>query len=99
MKIVKHKQLLIDDELLAICNEIYKENKLDEDWAKIESCDMFQSKRFCGGYSAEEQAFGFSYYDETDKEWWFEITLSSLDRVINGQLQYFDLYDPISQNC
>ncbi|MBN1906327.1 MAG: hypothetical protein JW927_14645 [Deltaproteobacteria bacterium] len=94
MKIIEQKQLKVDDELLSICNKIHAEGKSDEEWAEIESCDMFQSPKYCGGYDATEQGFWFSYYDQNKKEWWFEITTESLNKIIKGELQYLDLYEP-----
>lgn len=94
MKIIEHKQLKVDEELLSLCNEIHSAGKTDEQWAEIESCDMFQTKKYCGGYDATEQGFWFSYYDQDQTEWWFEFTTESLSKITSGKLQYLDLYEP-----
>lgn len=41
MKIVEHIQLQVDNELKSICREIQSESKTDDEWAEIQSCDMF----------------------------------------------------------
>ena len=94
MKIISRKQLQIDEELRAICIKIQSEGKSEEEWAQIESCDMFQTEQYCGGYDSAEQGFWFSYYDKNNKEWWFEITTELLTKIINGEWQYLDLYEP-----
>ena len=94
MKMIEHKQLKVDEELLSLCKEIQSEGKSDEQWAEIESCDMFQTKNYCGGYDACEHGFWFSYYDQNKTEWWFEITTELLSKIINGDLKYLDLYEP-----
>lgn len=94
MKIVEHNQLQVDDELKSICREIQSESKIDDEWAEIQSCDMFQTKKYCGGYDAIEQSFWFSYYDKNESEWWFEISLSQIRKIVDGELNYLDLYEP-----
>ena len=94
MKIVSRPQLHIDPELISICIEIEKENKSDVEWSEVESSGMFQSDKYCGGYDSIEQSFWFSYYDQNKKEWWFEINTADLKKIISGQLQYLDLYEP-----
>ena len=85
------KQLLIDDELRKICQEIKKMNKSHNEWNQIESSDMFQSEKYCGGFDAIEQEFCFSYYDEDNIEYWFAFSLNDLDSIIAGKLKYLDL--------
>lgn len=94
MKIIEHKQLEIDNDLISLCKEIDAEGKTDDEWSEVESCDMFQSEKYCGGYDAIEQGFWFSYYDPSGKEWWFEITTASIPKIISGTLQYLDLHEP-----
>ncbi len=94
MKIIEHKQLEIDSELISLCRKIEAEEKSDREWSEVESCDMFQTEKYCGGYDAIEQGFWFSYYDKSGKEWWFEITTEAIAQIIAGKLQYLDLYEP-----
>ncbi|WP_196140650.1 hypothetical protein [Aliikangiella sp. G2MR2-5] len=86
--------LKINYELLQILNEIRSENKTDEDWSLIESCDMFQSPKYCGGYDATERCFLFSYFDENEKEWWFEIKLLDIPLILSGEISSIVLLDP-----
>ena len=98
MKIIKHNQLEIDDELLTLCEKMYSKEKFDKEWGEIELCDTFQTPTYCGDYDAIEQEFRFSYYDTHTKEWWFELTLESLRRIIHGDLKFIDLYKPNNQS-
>jgi len=79
-------EIVLTDEFKTICEDIIKENKSDEEWAEIESDDMFQTKSYCGGYDADEEAFCFSSYNENDDEYWFQLNLEEIKKVINGEL-------------
>lgn len=95
MKIITDKnQLKIDDEFISICREIVSENKTDDEWSEIESSDMFQTKKYCGGYESAEQEFCFSYYDTKGKEWWFQVNLPDISEISKGELKYLDLNEP-----
>ena len=95
MKIVTDRpQLEIDGELVEICREIFAEGKTDDEWSEIESCDMFQSSHYCGGYDGVEQEFSFSYFEISEKEWWFQLPLADVKKVIEGELKYIDLSEP-----
>ena len=54
---------------------------------------MFQSKNYCGGFKAEDDAFWFSYYDEMNgnKEYYFKLTLDDIACAIKGQLKNIEL--------
>lgn len=83
-------RLMIDEEFKKICSEIISENKTDAEWKEIESCDMFQSEHYCGGY--EEDSFWFSFYDDTSsQEYWFGVQLSDLKKIINGKIKVVDM--------
>lgn len=45
----------ITDELKNICKKIVNVNKTVEQWAEIESGDMFQTENFEGGFDADEE--------------------------------------------
>lgn len=76
----------IDKEFKNICEEIIKENKTEAEWGEIESCDMFQSEHYCGGYEALEQEFCFSYYDKNNKEYWFQLPLAEILKIARGEI-------------
>ena len=82
---------LIDKELLEICKKISNKNKSDDEWALIESDDMFQSKYYEGGYDATEEAFCFSYYSHDGKEYWFQLTLEEVYEIIGGSITNISL--------
>jgi len=65
----------IKPELVEICKEIRDKGFSEYQWAEIESCDMFQSDSFVGGYDADENEFCFSYYDQNGNEYWFQFNL------------------------
>ncbi|HRJ90468.1 MAG TPA: hypothetical protein PLN05_16810 [Pyrinomonadaceae bacterium] len=70
--------ILVTKELESIFAMILLEDKSENEWAEIESDDMFQSKHFCGGFDATERAFCFSYYDDDGIEYWFQLSLSEI---------------------
>lgn len=75
----------INTELESICVEI-KEKELTEDqWAEVESDDMFQSEKFCGGFDADEKEFCFSYFPNDGKEYWFQFTLLEAKHIALGE--------------
>lgn len=54
---------------------------------------MFQSDKYCGGYESLIQEFCFSYYSNEDREWWFQLSLVGVARVVGGELKYLDLLE------
>lgn len=74
----------VTEELLGLLREIVAEQKSNDEWAEIESDDMFQSESFVGGYEADEEAFTFSYY-AGDKEYWFQLTLEEVQSIVAGR--------------
>lgn len=81
----------IDKELLEICNEIFSFGKTLAEWKEIESCDMFQTEHYCGGFEAEECAFWFSFYDNKNKEYYFKLTLENVSDVLSEKLSFIEL--------
>ena len=49
--------LVIDKEFLKISQLICSKNFSDDEWAKIESNDMFQTEHYVGGFEGTENAF------------------------------------------
>ena len=87
-------RLQIDDEFRAICSRIVADDKTNDEWAKIESSDMFQTENYCGGYDADERAFCFSHYDAYGKERWFQISLQQVAEILQGTLGTVDIREP-----
>jgi hypothetical protein len=81
----------IDQEFISICQKILDEQKSKEEWAEIESDDMFQTGSFEGGYDATEEAFCFSYYNENQDEFWFQLTLDEITEIVNGTKTQLDV--------
>ncbi len=74
----------IEEELTGICKDILAENNSEQQWAEIESGDMFQTTMFCGGYDADENEFCFSYFSSDGNEYWFQISLSDVSDIASG---------------
>ena len=85
-------KLPINEELKCICKEILDENKTIKEWIEIESCDMFQTENFCGGFEGTDERFSFSYYDGK-KEYWFEFLLSDAIEILNGNIKFIECKD------
>jgi len=84
---VRHKT---DDNLRQICGQIITAGKTSEEWAKIESDDMFALGNYEGGFDATEMMFCFSLHD-TDKEYWFQISLDEVEMIYAGKKEYIDI--------
>lgn len=78
-------ELSIDSEFRTLCREIASENRSEEEWAEIESDDMFQSENYAGGFDSTEEAFCFSYYAQDKQEYWFQLTLSEVQVIAAGE--------------
>jgi len=73
--------LLVDSELLKICNEILKRDATIEEWILHESSDEFQTKNYCGGFDAIENEFTFSYFNEEREEFWFQLSQANIKEI------------------
>ncbi len=73
-----------DEELRSICRSIFAEGLSLEQWAEIESCDMFQSRSFCGGFDADERLLLFSWYTNDKSEYWFQLSIEEVEEIANG---------------
>ena len=80
------KKIKIEPEFLTILKEIKSENKTIYEWREIESSDMFQSNNYCGGFDATEDKFTFSYYDNRNREFWFEVSLDDIGMILKGEV-------------
>ncbi len=78
-------EIHIDDDLRDICKKIVTENKTIDQWSEIESCDMYQSNIYCGGFDADEEQFLFSYYHKSG-EWWFSFSIEEAHKIINDEI-------------
>ena len=76
---------ILEKEFLSICEKILSENISEEEWAEIESCDMFQTEHYVGGFEAIEMEFTFSVYIE-GQEYWFQVPLKMIREIYNGSM-------------
>ena len=77
-------ELAIDQDLMAICQEIITDNHSEDEWAEMESGDMFQRGRYSGGFDSDDMFFAFSY-DEDGSEWCLSLTLQEVQQVVSGE--------------
>jgi hypothetical protein len=77
-------KLKIDSELFSVFQEIKSLNLDLKNWSLIESSDQFQTSNYCGGFDATENEFTFSYFDENKNEYWFQLTLNDIEKIVEG---------------
>lgn len=85
------KKLRVDLLLTDVCHEILVENKSLNEWAEVESCGWFQNEKYCGGFDETEMMFCFSYFED-EFEYFFQFSLDKVQSILNGAIQYVDLY-------
>jgi len=73
-----------------ISKEIISEKKDVNQWAEIESDDMFQKGNYEGGFDATEMEFCFRVFID-DIEYWFQLPLESIEKVYSRQLDEVDI--------
>lgn len=83
----------IGDEFKGVCEKIVNQRKSPEEWAKIESDDMFQGKGYEGGFDATEMAFCFSIYKD-DKEYWLQLSLDEVKSIADGKVTQVNVKPP-----
>jgi hypothetical protein len=77
-------EIPVTSEFRQICQGIISENRSEEEWALVESDDLFQSESYSGGFDATEMAFCFSYFGNDRNEFWFQCTLAQVRDVVGG---------------
>lgn len=73
----------IDEDLRRIAQLIIQEKKSPDEWAEVESDDMFQEGSYSGGFDADEREFCFSYY-APDGDVWFRMSLAGVEELASG---------------
>jgi hypothetical protein len=81
-----------DEELQRLCREIVGSQRSVEEWRETESDDEFQSANYVGGYDADDDAFFFAYYDDSDAQWWFRLTMAEARQIAEGGGSVIDLH-------
>lgn len=87
-------KMKIDEEFKNICRKILNMNLSINEWEKIESDDMFQTQHYEGGYDATENAFCFSFYDENKTEYWIQISLEEVKKILSNSIDYLEARIP-----
>ncbi len=87
-----------NSEFKKILMEIKDQNWSLKEWVSHEADDWFQTEHFHGGFEADESyengVFNFSYYDESENEWWFTFRLEDIDHIMKKGLESIVLIDP-----
>ena len=83
-------KIAVDDELKRICKNIVSEKLSLFQWREIESDDMFQTDKYCGGFDTTENAFCFSYFHSENQEFWFQITIDEVQKILSGEMIEID---------
>ena len=73
------------NEFYQICSKIISEQKTLEEWAEIESDDMFQSGIYEGGFDGTGMEFTFSVFIDGN-EYWFQLPLDAIPKTLNKQI-------------
>lgn len=81
----------IDSEFYEICEAIANKKLTAKQWAEIESSEMFQTLHYSGGFEEIENAFCFSYFDPSGKEYWFQVTLEEIQNIIENKKESIKL--------
>jgi len=74
----------LKEEFILIAKQIAAENHSLNEWALIESPDQFQTLSYSGGFDALEMEFCFSYYNTSDNEYWFQLSLDEIINIASG---------------
>lgn len=73
----------VEESLRRIARSIVEENRTVDEWAAIESDDMFQDERYVGGFDENEREFCFSYHG-SEGEVWFQLSLEQVADIATG---------------
>lgn len=73
-------EIQVTDELVEICRRIVAEDRSEDEWASMESDDMFQTQNYVGGFDATEGAFCFSFFGASRQELWFQMHAGAGER-------------------
>ena len=84
-------KIKVDEEFMLIVDKILSFDKGDNEWALVESDDIFQTKQYEGGYDGTERAFCFSYYGRPPEEYWFQLALDDIQKVKAGELKEIEV--------
>jgi len=84
-------RIKVGQELIEILSSLNAESRTNDEWAELESDDLFQSEHYVGGYDADEEAFCFSYYDVRRNEYWFQVTLEEVVNILHGSVKEIEV--------
>ena len=73
----------VEESLRRIARSIMEENRTVDEWAAVESDDMFQDESYVGGFDADEREFCFSYHG-SEGEVWFQLSLEQVADIATG---------------
>ena len=70
----------LSESFFKIVTQIVNEKKSLDEWAEIESDDMFQTEEYVGGYDATEKEFCFGVFIDSC-EYWFQLSLDDIHKL------------------
>ena len=85
---------VFNDDFKDIVDDILKENKTIEEWAEIESDDMFQQGSYVGGFDGIEMEFCFSFFEDDGQEYWFQLSLEDIVKCSKGEILSVEVMKP-----
>ncbi len=80
----------VKSEFVEIAQKIKLEDKTEDQWAELESSDMFQKGDYVGGFDAIEMEFTFSLYEE-GQQFWFQLPLRDVLDIAAGYKKTIDI--------
>ncbi|WP_299214666.1 hypothetical protein [uncultured Aquimarina sp.] len=84
-------KLKVDPEFKEVCKEIVNRELTIFQCELIESYDMFQTDNYNGGFDATESEFCFSYYDQNKREYWFQVSLSNIEKILTNDIEELEI--------
>jgi hypothetical protein len=96
-------KIKIDGDLMTICKQIVNYKHTEDEWAGMESGDMFQIGRYNGGFDADDMFFAFSF-EEKGEEWCFSLNLEEVQDIAEQTKidvnvdKWIDLYNALEDD-
>ena len=79
-----------ENDFYSITEEIISEKKNIEEWAEMESDDMFHRGNYEGGFDSTEMEFCFRVIINA-VEYWFQLSLQQVEKIFLRQLDEVDV--------
>jgi len=84
-------EIKVDEQLKGILEEIKGFDYSVDQWAEIESDDMFQTQSYCGGFDGDAKSFYFRYFTKAGDQFWFDFRLEDITSLLSGAIPVLNL--------